>query len=132
MAMEEDAGRGYCYASRESTLKTHAVRGQLSHPSTHCLLVPFYGGGLGWFPTAHVEGAPLYMFLPSSLVVPPGRAAVAGPTAAVERGPSEGARSGSKGPARVPFPRPLRFPSFPIARRIHARRPCNEYNLIRP
>jgi len=34
MAMEEDAGRGYCYARRESTLK-HILCGALSHPSTH-------------------------------------------------------------------------------------------------
>ena len=71
MAMEEDVGKGYCYARRESTLK-HVLCGSnfLTHP-THCLLVSFYGGGLVWFPTAHVERPPPSMLLPSSLLLFP-------------------------------------------------------------
>jgi hypothetical protein len=48
-----------------------ALRRQLSHPSIHCLLVSFNEDGLVWFPTAHVEGAPLKLFLPSSLLLSP-------------------------------------------------------------
>src|SRR4029077_15748134 len=43
------------------------------------------------------------MILPSSLAFFSWNGTRTGPTAAVERGPSEGARSGSKGPVWVPF-----------------------------
>ena len=43
------------------------------------------------------------MVRPSLLVFPLGTTPMFGSTAAVERGPSEGARSGSKEPTWVPF-----------------------------
>ena len=45
----------------------------------------------------------IYMFLPSLLVVPLGKAPLVGPTAAVERAHSDRARSGSNGPTGVFF-----------------------------
>jgi len=54
MAMEEDAGRGYCYARRESTLKHVLCEGSfLTHPPTgtpkRTIIIP--GEGLPIFPT---------------------------------------------------------------------------------
>ena len=55
--------------------------------------------------TARVEQPPSFlMILPSSLAFPLGRDAQVGRSAAVERGPSQGARSGSTGPMWVSFP----------------------------
>ena len=67
MAMEQDAWKKSCHDRRESTLK-HVLCGG-NFPLAHPLLARFLlRGGLVWFPTAHVEGAPLSMLLPSSLV----------------------------------------------------------------
>ena len=149
-------------------LKTHAVRGQLSYPATHCryfspalpsarvsftariegahsdraalrhtndpaeLAASSPRGRPVWFPTAHVERAPFYMFLPSSLVVPPGRTIVAGPICGRRARPFLGRAHREQGTSTGALPPPLTFPSFPIAHRIHVRRPCNGCNPIRP
>ena len=54
MAIEEDAGRGYCYARRESTVK-HVLAGQPSHPSTH---------GTPGHAISPDEGIPIFSTLP--------------------------------------------------------------------
>src|SRR3990172_4448461 len=47
MAMEEDAGRGYCHARRESTLKYVRYGGNfLTRPPTAC---SFPSTGVAWF-----------------------------------------------------------------------------------
>jgi hypothetical protein len=53
------------------------------------------------------------MVRPSLLVFPPGTTPIFGSTAAVERGPSQGARSGSKEPTWGPS-LPLGFRRWPI------------------
>ena len=129
--MEEDEGRGCCYAERESTLAHILCGGNLITCPPHCLLVSFNGGGLVWFPTAHVEGAPRKLFLPSSLVVPPGRTRCWSYFGRRAR-PFLGRALRAQGTSTGAFPPPLTFPSFPIAHQIHARRLCNGCNPIQP
>ena len=56
-------------------------------------------------PTARIKRPPsIKLILPSSLLSPSGKGTHVGLRAAVERGPSQGARSGSTGPTWVSFP----------------------------
>jgi len=55
--------------------------------------------------TARIERPPsIHMILLSLSIFSPGKGTHVGPRAAVERGPSQGARSGSTGPTWVSFP----------------------------
>ena len=77
-----------------------------------------------------VRSSDIQMILPSLLLLPQGGGLVGFPTAHVERPQLHRWGSVSIGNQ---LGRPLfMFPSFPIAHRIHARRPCNGCNPIRP
>ena len=67
--------------------------------------IPFPGGMAELSFTAHAERPPSFLLiLLSSLAFPLGKDAHVGRSAAVERGPSQGARSGSTGPMWASFP----------------------------
>ena len=73
---------------------------------------PSHKNACGVVPTARMTEQVFYN-APSKLarISFPWNGARAGPIAAVERGPSEGARSGSRGVARVSFHTPTPSPS---------------------
>ena len=90
-------------------------------------------GGLDLSPIARIDRATIYkMLLPSSLVVSPRKDTRCWSYCGRRARPFLGRALREQGTSTGALPPPLTFPSFPIAHRIHARRPCNGCNPIRP
>jgi hypothetical protein len=130
MAMEEDEGRGYCYAGRESTLKHMLCGGNfLTRPPTGRYFSPVLPSARLSF-TARIQQN---TNVPSKLArCSPRKDTRCWSYCGRRARPFLGRAFREQGTSTGALPPPLTFPSFPIAHRIHVRRPCNGCNPIRP